>query len=48
MIKDYSWKMFETTGDVNSYMLYREAEQTNGSRKVKAGEKKGVSINSKE
>lgn len=44
MIKDYSWKLFETTGDINSYMLYREARQINKTNEFKAEEQQRTNI----
>ncbi|MCX7710305.1 MAG: YqzL family protein [Clostridia bacterium] len=29
MLKEFVWKTFENTGDVNYYMFYREIEEKN-------------------
>lgn len=47
MIKDYSWRLFEITGDINSYMLYKEAGKTNNTNEIKTGERQGTDIDVK-
>ncbi|HHW30551.1 MAG TPA: YqzL family protein [Clostridiaceae bacterium] len=47
-MRDYSWRLFEMTGDINSYMLYKEAGKTGKSNKNKTGEQQGTDIDLKE
>lgn len=28
MLKEFTWKTFENTGNIDAYMLYREIEQS--------------------
>jgi hypothetical protein len=49
MIKDYSWRIFETTGNISYYMLYRETSRSkNCIVDTKIGEHEGVNLNLKE
>lgn len=47
MLRDYSWRLFEITGDINSYMLYKEAGKINKNNKNRTGEQQGTDINLK-
>lgn len=30
MLRDFSWRVFASTGDIHAYLLYRDHDQANG------------------
>ncbi|WNC16884.1 YqzL family protein [Brevibacillus brevis] len=30
MLRDFSWRVFASTGDIHAYLLYRDHHQTDG------------------
>lgn len=47
MLKDFAWKAFESTGDIEAYKFYKEIEaSSNLSEEVKIAEEEAATTNS--
>lgn len=45
MLKDFAWKAFENTGNIDAYVFFREIEEHHRIAAEKQSEEDGVSVN---